>query len=80
MSGNQPTATSTALRTQTNRMREEYPELFAYLEQRDTMLRQTLARLPSETDIELTAACGQWSHLERLRTGLQPGVAELAGR
>jgi hypothetical protein len=64
---------------QASKMRVEYPELHAYLAQRDETLRRALADLPSEEDIELCAVQRPIRHIETTLRNLGPGIDEIAG-
>lgn len=60
-------------------VREQYPELFSYLRERDLRLRRALKRVPSRADIELSATFNYRTHLSRAIDDYATGIGELAG-
>lgn len=71
------TARPTTIQNQAQVLRNEFPELYAYLCQRDDNLQRALRRVPSPADIELSAT---WNHQDFVRKTLGamgPGVRQL---
>lgn len=66
------------LQAQARDLRREYPELFAYLSERDAKLQRALRRVPSPADIELSA---NWNHrrfVEKTISSVGAGIGQLA--
>jgi hypothetical protein len=51
------------LATQVRQVREQFPDLYDYLTQRDRALERALARIPSRADIELSSVFNTRTYL-----------------
>jgi len=71
-------ARPTTLQAQARELRQEYPELFAYLNERDRKLQRALRRVPSPADIELSATWNHRRFVEKTLSAFGDGVEKLA--
>jgi hypothetical protein len=63
--------------TQARQLQEQLPELYAYLQQRDSVIERGLARIPSRADFELAAVFDVSAHLDETLRELPPGIGDL---
>lgn len=68
----------TTLQEQAREVQSMYPELYAYLNQRDANLRRALRRVPSPADIELSATWNHQRFVDKTIRGLGAGLDDLA--
>jgi hypothetical protein len=68
----------TTLQEQARAIRDEFPELFAYLNERDEVLRRAVRRIPSPADVELSATWNYRSYVQKTLSAMGAGVDELA--
>lgn len=59
-------------------VKTQYPELYAFLKQRDTTLARALSRIPNPVDVELSSVFDLRAHVERTLAGIPPGLYSLA--
>lgn len=65
------------LQAQARELRRAYPELFAYLDERDRKLKRALRRVPSPADIELSATWNHRSFVQKTLDSMGSGVGDL---
>ncbi len=73
-----PEVDSNFVREQLSEVREAYPEQFAYLRQRDAILRRTLLWIPHPNDPEAYMGMDRLEHLLDDLRRLPPGIVDLA--
>ena len=72
------TAGPATLQEQARELRREYPQLFAYLSERDRKLQRALRRVPSPADIELSATWNHHKFIEKTLASSGSGIETLA--
>jgi hypothetical protein len=65
------------LQAQARQLRSEFPELFAYLSERDQKLQRAFRRVPSPADIELSATWNHRSFVQKTFDSIGAGVGRL---
>lgn len=58
-------------------VKTRYPELYAFLKQRDTMLDRAVSTIPSPSDVELSSAFDLHAHVEGTVANVPPGLSRL---
>jgi hypothetical protein len=73
----QKAASNAEIARQATRMQEEFPELFAYLQQRDAKLERARFWIAMRHDVESCATNNPWMRIEAVLEDLDPGIAEV---
>ena len=58
-------------------VQQEFPELYAYLEQRDATLERARTWVAMRHDVETCATHNPWMRIEAILEDLEPGIAEV---
>ena len=58
-------------------VQQEFPELYAYLEQRDAKLERARFWIAMRHDVESCATNNPWMRIEAVLEDLDPGIAEV---
>lgn len=59
-------------------VKTQYPELYAFLKQRDTTLDRAVSKIPSPTDVGSSGVFDLLAHVNRTIVRLPPGLSSLA--
>ena len=76
--GRYQTAVSPAeIARQAGQVQQQFPELFAYLQQRDATLERARSWVAMRHDVETCATHNHWMRIEAILEDLDPGIAEV---